>query len=314
MYFPWYNRLAQHYKNSQACTKKAAEYSTSWQISLTVPRFVLDLFELALEPIVDALSTQLLPEGWLIRGYTGAEPSQSKIATILERTATMAGMQPPFLTIQALPELNWARESIRNLNPVHVGRFVIRGSHSAACKNPARIELEIDAGAAFGTAHHATTKGCLLALSKLAPALAPSRPLDIGCGAGTLAMAIARLWKVKVVACDIDPIAVRVARRNATLNYLHRLVRCLVSDGFASPLIRERGPFDLIVANILQRPLGALSPSIVLNSVPGATVVLSGLLDSQASSIVATYRGQGLHLRNRFSIDGWTTLIMVRPQ
>ena len=95
MYFPWYNRLAQHYKNSQACTKKAAKYSMSWQISLTVPHFVLDLFALALEPIVDALSTQVLSEGWLIRGYMGAKPSQGKIATILERTATIAGIQPP---------------------------------------------------------------------------------------------------------------------------------------------------------------------------------------------------------------------------
>ena len=306
--------MAQHYKNSQACTKKTAEYSTSWQISLTVPRLVLDLFERALEPIVDALSTQVRSEGWLIRGYTAAKPSHRKIATILEQAATMAGIQPPFVTIQALPELNWARESTRNLNPVHIGRFVIRGSHSAACKNPALIELEIDAGPAFGTAHHATTKGCLLALSKLAPAQAPFRPLDVGCGAGTLAMAIARLWKVKTVASDIDPIAVRVARRNVTLNCLQRFVWCLVSDGFASPLVRERGPFDLIVANILQRPLCALAPSIVMNSVPGSTVVLSGLLDNQAPSIVATYRGQGLHLKNRFSIDGWTTLIMVRPQ
>ena len=126
-------------------------------------------------------------------------------------------------------------------------------------------------------------------------------------------MAIARLWKVKVIASDIDPVAVRVALKNAGLNGLRTSLRCVVSDGLRSPLIRDGAPFDLIAANILQRPLLTLSPSIVQNLVPGGTVVLSGLLDSQTSSIVATYRKQGLHLRRRFSIDGWTTLVMARP-
>lgn len=127
-------------------------------------------------------------------------------------------------------------------------------------------------------------------------------------------MAIAQLWKVKVIAGDIDPVAVQVTRRNSTVNGLGTSLSCVISDGFRSPLIRNSAPFDLIMANILQRPLIVLSTSIAQNLVAGGTVVLSGLLDSQASSIVSTYRSQGLYLKKRFSIDGWTTLIMIRPQ
>ena len=291
----------------------ASKYNTPWQISLTVPPFALDLFENALESVVDALSTQVYHDDWLIRGYVEVKPDHGTVARILGETAAEAGIQLPFVTIERLPQLNWVQRSLQNLKPVQIGQFVIRGSHSRAQQNPSLIELVVDAGSAFGTAHHATTKGCLIALSTLAPTLTPSRPLDLGCGAGTLAMAIARLWKVKVIASDIDPVAVRVAMKNAGLNGLRTSLRCVVSDGLRSPLIRDGAPFDLIAANILQRPLLALSPSIVQNLVPGGTVVLSGLLDSQTSSIVATYRKQGLHLRQRFSIDGWTTLVMARP-
>ena len=286
----------------------------SWQISLIVPAFALDVFEKALEHTVDALSTQVYHDDWLIRGYVEARPNQKTIKRILTEAATEASIQTPAPTIELLPELNWVRKSTQNLNPVQIGRFIVRGSHSRVRRNPSLIELVVDAGAAFGTAHHATTQGCLVALSKLAPALTPSRPLDLGCGAGTLAMAIAQLWKIKVIAGDIDPVAVQVARKNAVVNGLGTFLCCVVSDGFKSPSIRNSAPFDLIAANILQRPLVMLSTSIAQNLVAGGTVVLSGLLDSQSSSIVSAYRNQGLHLRQRFSIDGWTTLIMIRPQ
>ena len=294
--------------------KTGSQHNTSWQISLIVPAFALDFFEKALEHIVDALSTQVYRGDWLIRGYVESKPNRKKIARILAEAATKAGIQPPTPTIELLPPLNWVRKSNQSLKPVQIGRFIVRGSHSRAQRNPSLMELVVDAGAAFGTAHHATTQGCLVALSKLAPALKPSRPLDLGCGAGTLAMAIAQLWKVKVIAGDIDPVAVQVTRRNSTVNGLGTSLSCVISDGFRSPLIRNSAPFDLIMANILQRPLIVLSTSIAQNLVAGGTVVLSGLLDSQASSIVSTYRSQGLYLKKRFSIDGWTTLIMIRPQ
>ena len=294
--------------------KTPAQHSMSWQISLIVPAFALDFFEKALEHIFDVLSTQVYRGDWLIRGYVEARPNRKKIVAILASAAMDAGIQPPVPTIELLPPINWVRKSIQNLKPVQIGRFVIRGSHSKVQRNPSLIELVVDAGAAFGTAHHATTQGCLLALSKLAPSLTPSHPLDLGCGAGTLAMATAQLWKVKVIAADIDPVAVQVTRRNTTVNGLGTFLSCVISDGFRSPLIRNQAPFDLIMANILQRPLMVLSTSIAQNLVPGGTVVLSGLLDSQTASIISTYRSQGLHLKQRFSIDGWTTLIMKRPQ
>ena len=306
--------MTQRYKNPEIDADKINEHSTTWKISLTIPDRALDLFQRALEPVVDALSTQEHSGHWLVRGYVINKPSHSTVSSILGKAASMASIQMPLATIEELRDHNWAQESVRNLQPVHVGRFVVRGSHSDSSKNPTLIELKVDAGAAFGTGHHATTKGCLRALSELLRLRAPVRALDIGCGAGTLAMGIARLWKVKTIASDIDPIAVHVARANVSRNHLHTLVQCVASNGTASPMIRQRVPFDLIVANILLRPLVRLAPSIAQNLSPAATVVLSGVLDEQAASIVAIYREQGLHLKSRFSIDGWTTVIMTRPR
>ena len=306
--------MTQRYKNPEIDADKINEHSTTWKISLTIPDRALDLFQRALEPVVDALSTQEHSGHWLVRGYVINKPSHSTVSSILEKAASMAGIQIPLATIETLGNRNWVQESVRNLPPVHVGRFVVRGSHSDSNKNPTLIELEVDAGAAFGTGHHATTKGCLRALSELSRLRAPVRALDIGCGAGTLAMGIARLWKVKTIASDIDPIAVRVTRANVNRNHLHTLVQCVASNGTTSPMVRQSGPFDLIVANILLCPLVRLAPSIAQNLSPGATVVLSGVLDNQAASIVAMYRKQGLHLKSRFSIDGWTTVIMTRPR
>ncbi len=306
--------MTQRYKNPEVDADKINEHSTTWKISLTIPDRALDLFQRALEPVVDALSTQEHSGHWLVRGYVINKPSHSTVSSILEKAASMAGIQAPLATIETLGNRNWVQESVRNLPPVHVGRFVVRGSHSNSNKNPTLIELEVDAGAAFGTGHHATTKGCLRALSELPRARAPVRALDVGCGAGTLAMGIARLWKVKTIASDIDPIAIHVARANVSRNHLHTLVQCIASNGTASPMIRRGGPFDLIVANILLRPLVRLAPAVAQNLSPGATVVLSGVLDEQAAGIVAIYREQGLHLKSRFSIDGWTTVIMTRPR
>ena len=306
--------MAQRYKNRKINTDRINEYSTTWKISLTIPDHALDLFHRALEPVVDALSTQERSGDWFVRGYVINKPSHSTVSSILRKAAATAGIQMPAATIEALGDRNWVQESVRNLQPVHVGRFVVRGSHSDSNKNPTLIELEVDAGAAFGTGHHATTKGCLRALSELSRLRAPVRAVDIGCGAGTLAMGIARLWKIKTIASDIDPIAVHVTRANVNRNHLHTLVQCVASNGTTSPMVRQSGPFDLIVANILLRPLVRLAPSIAQNLSPGATVVLSGVLDEQAASIVAIYREQGLHLKSRFSIDGWTTLIMTRPR
>ena len=286
---------------------------TTWQISIDVPIHSLDFMQNALEPVVNALSVKINTEDCLIRAYTQKRPEHEKILSAVARAAAEANIQTPYVEIIVLPPTDWVTQSIRHLNPVKIGRFLIRGSHIKRCGNPSVIELEINAGNAFGTGHHATTQGCLLALTKLAYRRGPLNSLDLGCGAGTLAFAIAKLWKTRTVAIDIDENAIQATKENALTNGIQRLVCCEVCDGLNSPVVRTRGPYDLLVANILFRPLIKLARSITDNVSGGGTVILSGILDQQASALVTTYRNHGVTLNDRFSIDGWTTLIMKKP-
>ena len=205
------------------------------------------------------------------------------------------------------------KQSIRHLDLIKIGRERIRASDNERDGNASVIELEINADNAFGTAHHATTRGCIIALTTLAYRRGPLNSLDLGCGAGTLAFAIAKLWKTRTVAIDIDENAIQATKENALTNGIQRLVCCEVCDGLNSPVVRTRGPYDLLVANILFRPLIKLARSITDNVSAGGTVILSGILDQQASALVTTYRNHGVTLNDRFSIDGWTTLIMKKP-
>lgn len=170
----------------------------------------------------------------------------------------------------------------------------------------------MDAGRAFGNGRHETTYGCLLALDHLAKTRRYRQPLDLGCGAGVLALAMARLWRVPVVATDIDPWAVAVARDNARRNHLHPWVRPLLSDGFAHPNLAAGAPYDLIMANILARPLQRLAPAIAQHLAPGGRVVLSGLLAKQDAQVRAAYMAQGLYLRRRRLLGEWLTLELTR--
>ena len=285
-----------------------------WQISIEeVPDHSGELFQNALEPLVSAVSRQKRNGEWLVRAYTVEQPEPSLILGMISEAAEKAGISPPYVHIELLPQIDWVAQSLQNLNPIKIGRFIIRGSHTPECTNPSTIEIEINAGTAFGTGHHASTKGCLLALGKMTQSPTPKNCLDLGCGAGILSFAVAKLWKTKTMACDIDRNAVQVAKENATMNQVHCLVRCAVSDGFRSPIVRYKGPYDLIMANILFRPLVRLAPSTIYNMSPSGTLIISGILEQQKTAITATYRSLGLYLIRRFSVDGWTTLVMRKP-
>ena len=286
---------------------------TTWQISIDVPIHSLGFMQNALEPVVNALSVKINTKDCLIRAYTQKRPEHEKILSAVTRAAAEANIQTPYVEIRVLPPTDWVTQSIRHLNPVKIGRFLIRGSHTKRCENPSVIELIINAGNAFGTGHHATTQGCLLAISKLASRRGIRNALDLGCGAGTLAFAIAKLWKIRTVAIDIDKNAIQTTKENALTNGIQSLVCCKVCDGLNSPVVRTHGPYDLLVANILFRPLIKLARTITDNLSGGGTVILSGILDQQASALVTTYRNHGVTLSDRFSIDGWATLMMKKP-
>ena len=191
----------------------------------------------------------------------------------------------------------------------------MHGAHDRARIPFNRIGIEIEAALAFGTGHHGTTRGCLLALDWLCKSRgggAMRRILDLGTGSGVLAIAAARALRQPVLATDIDGSAVRAARANAALNRAGGFVEVIRADGVTAPKLRERAPYDLVLANILLRPLQRLAAPLTRLTAPGARVVLSGLLASQANAAIAAYRG--LALERRIDLDGWTTLILVRRQ
>ncbi|MEF9604286.1 50S ribosomal protein L11 methyltransferase [Paracoccus sp. PXZ] len=219
---------------------------------------------------------------------------------------------PPF-AVSELPEVDWVAHVRRELSPVEAGRFFVHGGHDADKVPEGAEALLIEAAMAFGTGHHATTKGCLLALDQMiAEGAEPQRIVDIGCGTAVLAMAAARSFPVLVLAGDIDPQAVDVARANVIANGLDGRVECVEAVGFDHPLIESAAPFDLVFANILKQPLIDLVPDMARQLAPGGRAILSGILVTQAEEVIAAYAAGGLALERRDDLGEWSTLVVRR--
>jgi ribosomal protein L11 methyltransferase len=218
------------------------------------------------------------------------------------------------LRFERVAATDWVAESLAGLRPVQAGRFIVHGAHDRAGIPVNRIGIEIEAALAFGTGHHGTTRGCLLALDRICKAMSKRRKLrilDLGTGSGVLAIAAARALRSHVLATDVDGQAVRVARANARLNCAGSLIEAVRADGVARHAVRARAPFDLVFANILLGPLQRFAAPLIEITAPGARVILSGLLPSQANAAIAAYRP--LALIRRIDLDGWTTLVFARP-
>jgi ribosomal protein L11 methyltransferase len=247
---------------------------------------------------------------WRVAIYFGTEPNRDAVQALVAAAAgaeTAAG-----LSYERIAAADWVSASLAGLKPVAAGRFVVHGAHDRAAVPVNRIGIEIEAALAFGTGHHGTTRGCLLAIDLLCKSrLQPKKILDLGTGTGVLAIAAARAWRRRVLATDIDAAAVRVARENARLNRAGPTVEFVTAHGVTAPAIRDRAPFDLVLANILLGPLQRLAAPLVNNVAPGGHVVLSGLMNAQANAALAAYHA--LKLERRIEIDGWTTLVMKQP-
>jgi len=217
------------------------------------------------------------------------------------------------VTVESLPDQDWIRQSQEGLPPVRAGRFFVYGAHDAGAVPEGVIPIRIEAGLAFGTGHHETTALCLQALYQIARASRPKRILDLGCGTGVLAIAAAKLWRRDILATDIDPVAVEVARENARANRVAPLIHAAVADGFTSPAIRSRAPFDLILANILAGPLTKLAPDLAAALAPNGTAVLSGLLRNQEKLVLSFACAQGLVFRRALREGPWSALVLTRP-
>jgi ribosomal protein L11 methyltransferase len=215
--------------------------------------------------------------------------------------------------IDPLPVSDWVANSLRGLAPVTAGRFYLYGSHDRAQRRAGGISLEIDAGTAFGTGHHGTTAGCLLAFDAILKRRPPQTVLDLGCGTGVLAIAAAAALKRRVLATDIDPEAIRVTRLNASKAGVAPLLETFAAPGLADRRFSERAPFDLIFANILARPLVQLAGGLSKLLSPLGTLILSGITHDQVRWIEATYRSHRLIAERRAHLGNWATLTMRLP-
>ncbi len=243
-----------------------------------------------------------------VAGYFAAPPDAAALALL----AAAFGARP--FAVSELPETDWVAHVRRELAPVEAGRFFLYGSHDADRVPPGRVGLLIEAAMAFGTGHHGTTRACLLALDRLAEAGFAARTVaDIGCGTAVLALAAARVWpEARILASDIDPVAVEVAQANARANGLAGRVECLAAEGFDHPVLAAAGRFDLVFANILMGPLIGLAPAMADSVAPGGHAILSGILQDQVPAIVDSYLPLGFTVSAREDLGDWSALTFCR--
>lgn len=229
---------------------------------------------------------------------------------VRERVADALAEPFPGLTIsrEIIPDVDWIAKSLEGLKPVRAGRFIVHGSHDRDKVRENDVAIEIDAGQAFGTGHHGTTAGCLEVIDKVLRARPVKNALDLGTGSGVLAIAVRKVKKIPVLATDIDPVAVRVARENVKRNGIASGIRVETAPGFHSPAFREDGPFDLIIANILARPLMKMAPELGHHLAPGGSVILSGILAAQRWKVIAAYSGAGMRHLSTIWRNGWVTM------
>ena len=276
--------------------------------------------ETAAKRVVDML-TEVFAEGeavvaafenpggrWDVSVHFADAPDRALVRQLVTNAAGAAIAEHiGFDTVEAK---DWVKATLEDLVPVRAGRFIVHGQHDRARVPPNKIGIEIEAALAFGTGHHGTTRGCLLLLDHVLKAWRPQRVLDLGTGTGVLAIAAARALQENVLASDIDPLSVQVAQENARLNAAGHLVQAIHATGFSAPEFAQAGPFDLVLANILANPLREMATPMARHLAPSALVILSGLLTSQAASVIAAYRARGLVPVRHLRIEGWSSLLL----
>lgn len=278
-------------------------------------RTLAGALENLLDPPPDALSifeSQGAGTPWRITAYYADPPAIAGLHRSLQAIVDGA-FEVPLPRLEAVPDLNWVAMSQAALPPVHAGRFTIHGSHDRHRVPQGPGAILIEAGEAFGTAHHATTYGCLLAIDQLTRKRSYRNGLDLGCGSGVLAIAVARANPdARLIASDIDEASVVVARANFQANRAGARIRAIAAGGLNDRQLRERAPYDLLIANILAGPLIRLAKDIARAVETGGDLVLSGLLTEQAREITATYRAAGFTVQQNTRIAGWSTLVLRR--
>jgi len=253
------------------------------------------------------------PDGsWHITVHFAEPPDQASIRGLVGLAA--GDDVASVVTFDDVEAKDWVKATLEELVPVRAGRFIVHGHHDRERIPPNKLGIEIEAALAFGTGHHGTTRGCLLLLDAVLKAYLPRRVLDLGTGTGVLAIAAAKALQAHVLASDIDPLSVRVARENARLNGAGDMVQTIRATGFSAPEFATQGPFDLVLANILANPLRQMATPMARHLAPSALVILSGLLPPQAQGVISTYCARGLVLERHLQIEGWSSLLMRRAR
>ncbi len=280
-------------------------------VSVTVPPDALEAYESALLTACGTVGLFFDEDAgtWQVEGVKGLGDNEPELSAGLALAAFVTGIAAP-LTRAATEAEGWlARTQAAFPEQLVGGRFALQGTHLAPRATPGRIALRLDAGVAFGSGEHGSTRGCLRALEAVAYRR-PRRILDLGTGSGILAMAAAKLLRRPVLGTDIDPWSVRVATENAHRNRLGPSMHFLRADGWSAPAIGRAAPYDLVFANILARPLCSMARDLAGRLAPGGTVILAGLLDMQVRMVLAAHRRQGMRLERQFSEGRWTTLVL----
>jgi len=275
-------------------------------------RQIVDRLEESLDPgevVVAAFETT--DNHWDVTLYFSQPPDRPAIRDLV--AAASGDEIAATIQFETIEAKDWVKSSLEGLAPVPAGRFVVYGQHDRERVPSNKLGIEIEAALAFGTGHHGTTRGCLLLLDQVLKRRTPNQILDLGSGTGVLAIAAAKALHRGVLATDIDARSAIVAAENARLNGVGNLVESICAKGFAAPQLRERAPFDLIMANILANPLRQMAPTMAAHLAPSGLLILSGLLPHQAAGVVAAYRAVGVVLLQKIQLTGWSSLLLRYP-
>lgn len=296
---------------SEVAAPAAASNQASYQVTLVADAAAAEAIASRLGEAVEphALAVSLFDRGngcFEVSALYAEPPRRETLIALIGGEDGLGGLR-----VEQLAPADWVTLSQGKRGPVHAGRFLVHGSHDRGHVPKRRLSIEIDAGQAFGTAHHASTRGCLLALDDLLKRERPSVIVDIGTGTGVLAIGTAKALQREVLASDSDPLAVAIAAENARKNRARTLVSVVAARGFAHPRLRQIEA-DLLLANLLDRALYELAPELARRVKPGGTAILSGLTQTQARGIEARTSAFGFILEKRVILDGWTTLVTRR--
>lgn len=301
-------------------------YEASFDVSMATAQTISDEIywpeTFAFPPTVTTFETPEDPMIWKVRVYHNGLPNANTLKEIIATFNQVPGVEIDGLAFEAVEDKDWVSESQKQLAPVEAGRFIAFGSHDKDNIDASKIPLLVDAGQAFGTGSHETTKGCLMFLDQLeAGGFTPKNALDLGSGSGILAMGSLSLWDVPVLATDNDDVAVERAafilgendkptRPVGTMD--QAAIALVVADGFEDGCFQAEGPFDLITANILAAPLIRFAHDVVKNMNKGGKLILAGLMIDQEDDVIAAYKREGLTLSQKRHDGNWSILLMEK--